>query len=329
MKELEKPVGKSQLFKDLVTLESKLNKQFKTEHSLVRLGEKVGIKLPSISLNLPTFDNYVIGTGGIPRGRIIEFFGPESSGKTTIALHTIACEQKENPDKLCGFVDAEHALDPTYASTLGVNVDELVISQPDCGEEALTIVEEMIESGLFSLIVVDSVSALVPRAELEGAMGDANIGLQARLMSQAMRKLTGPCAKNNVTVVFINQIREKIGVMFGSPETTSGGRALKFFASVRIDVRRKEAITEENTLVGHQIKLKAVKNKVGVPFRETIVNLYYHKGFDTNADLIEQAIKEGIIEQSGAWYKYDGDNYRRTELNEESIVNEIKGKINV
>lgn len=323
--EIKQPTGKSDIFKSLLKLEDTLNKQFKTEHSLVRLGEKVGIKIPSISIGLPTFDNYVIGTGGIPRGRIIELFGPESSGKTTIALHIIGCEQQLSPDKLCGFVDAEHALDPSYAAKLGVNVDELVISQPDCGEDALTTVEMMIESGLFSLIVVDSVSALVPRAELEGEMGDANIGLQARLMSQAMRKLVGPCFKNNVTVIFINQIREKIGVMFGSPETTSGGRALKFFASVRIDVRRKEVIGAKENPEGHEIRLKAVKNKVGVPFRETIIRLLYDSGIDKDSDLIEHAINEGIVEQAGAWYKWNNESYRKNELLE--VLEEIKSKV--
>lgn len=295
-------------------MEEALNKKFSTTNSLVRLGDRVGIPIPSISTGLYTVDKDVIQSGGIPRGRIIELFGPESSGKTTIALHIIGCEQKLGG--VCAFVDVEHSLDPTWASRLGVNVDDLVVAQPDTGEQALETVDALVESKLVTLIVVDSVSALVPRAELEGDMGDAHIGLQARLMSQAMRKLVGACDRNGVTVLFINQIREKVGVIFGSPETTSGGKALKFYASVRLDVRRKEAVKEGEKVIGQIMKIKAVKNKVAAPYRETLVELNYENGIDMDKDAIAYAIKEGVIVQAGAWYKYNGENYRKDGLME-------------
>jgi recombination protein RecA len=297
---------KAEKFEALKKLEGVLNKQFDTTKSLVFLGNKVNQPMPSIRTNIPTLDLDVLGCGGIPRGRIIEVFGPESSGKTTITLHIIACEQK-NTDNLVAFVDAEHALDPTYAAKLGVNVEELLVSQPDSGEDALETVEALVDSGAVSLIVVDSVAALVPKAELEGEMGDSHMGLQARLMSQAMRKLRGKAAMRGVTIIFINQIREKIGVMFGSPETTSGGRALKFFTSVRLDIRRKELIKIGDEVVGHEMKVKAVKNKVGVPFKETIVRLMYGVGIDTFQDLIGFAVSKGVITQKGAWYYYGED----------------------
>ncbi len=305
-KEPEKVLTKKDKFEILSDLNKTLNKQFDVKVSLVRMGEKVGVRVPSISTNLPSLDEGVIQSGGIPRGRIVEIYGPESAGKTTIALHIIACEQ-QSTDNLCAFVDAEHALDPTYASTLGVNVDELVVSQPDSGEQALETVEALIDSGSVSLIVVDSVAALVPQAELDGEMGDSNMGLQARLMSQAMRKLRGKAALKGVTIIFINQIREKIGVMFGSPETTSGGRALKFFASLRLDVRRKDAIGPKEQPIGHILKVKAVKNKLGCPSRETFVNLLYGKGLDTFADSISYAVSTGVIEQAGASYSFEGN----------------------
>jgi recombination protein RecA len=297
---------KEEKFAALKAVEKALNKQFDTTGSLVRLGDKVGMVLPSTPTGLPTLDDYVLSCGGIPRGRIVEVYGPESSGKTTLALHIIACEQRDT-DNLCAFVDAEHALDPTYAETLGVNVDELLVSQPDSGEDALETVEALVESRAVSVIVVDSVAALVPRAELDGEMGDSNMGLQARLMSQAMRKLIGKAAVNGVTVIFINQLRDKIGVMFGSPETTTGGKALKFYASIRLDVRRKEAIGPKEKPIGHVIKIKAVKNKVGPPFRETTVNLMYGSGIDTFADFVGNAVALGAIHQSGAWYDFKGE----------------------
>jgi len=305
-KEPEKELTKKDKFEILSDLNKTLNKQFDCKVSLVRMGDKVGVRVPSISTNLPSLDEEVIQSGGIPRGRIVEIFGPESAGKTTIALHIIACEQ-ETTSNICAFVDAEHSLDPTYASTLGVNVDDLWISQPDSGEQALTIVEQLIDSGAVSLIVIDSVAALVPQAELDGEMGDSNIGLAARLMSQAMRKLRGKASMKGVTLIFINQIREKIGVMFGSPETTTGGRALKFFASLRLDVRRKDPIGPKESPIGHTLKVKAVKNKMGSPMRETFINLLYGKGLDTFADTIAYAVKIGVIDKDGAWYSYKGE----------------------
>ena len=308
----------------LEQIEKELNKKFDTTHSLVKLGSKIGISLPSIPTGLFTLDNNVIQTGGIPYGRLVEIFGPESSGKTTFALHLIGCEQKKGG--IAAFVDAEHALDVNWAKKLGVNVDELLVSQPNNGEEALQTVEALVDSGAVSLIIIDSVSALVPRAELEGEIGDAHVGQQARLMSQACRILTGKCMRNNVTIVWINQIREKIGIMFGNPETTSGGRALKFYASVRLDVRRlSKGIQENDELSGHEIKFKCVKNKVGVPFRETVVRLLYDSGFDTKSDLVEYAISEGVVEQSGGWLSFNGKKYRKEGLIE--VLDEIKEKL--
>jgi recombination protein RecA len=304
-KELETKVPtKVDLFKNLRELEAKLNIQLKTTTSLVRLGSRVNVPMPSISTKMPTIDFNLIGTGGIPRGRIVEIFGPESSGKTTFTLHLVAQEQQLGG--IVAFVDMAHALDPTWAAKLGVNVDELVVSQPDSGEDALDTVEALVESKAVTLIIVDDVSSLVPRAELEGDMGDSHMGLQARLMSQACRKLTPICDKNQVTVLFINQIREKIGVMFGSPETTSGGRALKFYASVRLDVRRKAPIKDGDEIIGHILHFKAVKNKVGVPLRETEVELIYAKGFNTFKNYIEYAISMDVIDQAGSWFKFEG-----------------------
>ena len=308
--------GKEMKFKELDLLSKSMNKKYETENSLIRLGERVGVEMPSIPSLLPTLDFEVLGCGGAPRGRIIEIYGPESSGKTTIALHFIAQEQALGG--ICAFVDAEHAIDPTYAAMLGVNVDDLFINQPDNGEQAMGIVDDLVKSKLVTLIVVDSVAALVPRAELEGEMGDAHVGLQARLMSQAMRKLTGECARNGVTIIFINQIREKIGVMFGSPETTAGGRALKFYSSIRLDVRRQAAIKSGDVVIGHPIKVKAAKNKCGPPLRETFIDLIYGQGLDKNKDIVEYSIKLGILEKAGAWIKYQGQNYRKDDLAEKA-----------
>lgn len=301
-----KVLTKDDKFAILKDLNKTLNKKFDVSVSLALLGERVGVRIPCISTNLPSLDEDVLQSGGIPIGRIVEIFGPESAGKTTLALHIIACEQ-QSTNNLCAFIDAEHSLDPTYAASLGVNVSELSISQPDSGEQALETVEDLIESKAVSLIVIDSVAALVPQAELDGDMGDSHMGLQARLLSQAMRKLRGKAAANNVTLIFINQIREKIGVMFGSPETTTGGRALKFFASVRLDVRRKEAIGPKESPIGHQLKIKCVKNKVGSPMRECFVNLLYGKGLDTFADTVSYGVTCGVVEQAGAWYSYKGE----------------------
>jgi recombination protein RecA len=306
---VQSTTSKADKLKQLKAVEAALNKQFNTSNSLVRLKEHVGVPMPSIPTGISTLDLDVIGVGGFPRGRIIELFGPESGGKTTLALETVAEEQRTGA--LCAYVDAEHALDPNYMEALGVNVDELVISQPDSGEQALETVEALVESGAVTLIVVDSVAALVPQAELDGDMGDSHMGLQARMMSQAMRKLRGKCSMHGVTVIFINQIREKIGVMFGSPETTPGGRALKFYASVRIDVRRVGQdgnITSGDVTIGHKMKLRAVKNKVGAPARSTEVNLIYGKGIDRRTDFINFAKDVGAIEQAGAWFKFEGEN---------------------
>lgn len=307
---IEAPVGKAEKFKRLVALSKALDKKHETTNSLIKLGDKIGVLLPSIETGLTTFDYQVIQTGGLPKGRIIEIFGPESAGKTSFTLHCIA--ECQAAGGVAAFIDAEHALDPNYAVVFGVNVDELIVSQPDNGENALDIVSDLVDSKAVDLIVIDSVSALVPKAELAGDVGDAHVGLQARLMSQALRILTGKASKNGVTIIFINQIREKIGVMFGNPETTSGGRALKFFASVRIDVRRqqsqeKPALMDKGQLVGHTLKLKAVKNKCGRPFQETFVDLYYATGFDKEASLIEYADHRGLFEKSGSWYSIGGE----------------------
>ena len=295
---------KSDKFKALEAVAKSLNKQFGTTQSIVRFDPKKALVLmPSIATGVYSVDYDLIGTGGIPRGRIIEIFGPESSGKTTEALEIVAAEQRTT-DNLAAYVDVEHALDMKYAAQLGVKTDELLISQPDSGEDALETVEALIDSGAVSVIVVDSVAALVPRAELGGEMGDSHMGLQARLMSQAMRKLTGKVAKSGVVLIFINQIREKIGVMFGSPETTTGGRALKFYASVRLDVRKVGWIKSGDVIIGHQLKIKAAKNKVGMPHREVIVDLIYGKGVDRNKDFVEYAVRVGAIQKSGAWYNF-------------------------
>lgn len=304
-----KPLTKDEKKKNLIALGKALDEAHGTTNSLVRLGARRGLMLPSISTGMPTVDYQLIQTGGVPKGRIIEVFGPESAGKTSITLHIIA--ECQAAGGIAAFVDAEHALDPNYAVIFGVDIDELLVSQPDCGEDALDTVDSLIDSRCVDVIVVDSVSALVPRAELDGGMGDVHMGLQARLMSQAMRKLTGKVAKSGVTVIFINQIREKIGTMYGNPETTSGGRALKFYASVRIDVRRQLSkdippLTDKaGELIGHTIKLKAVKNKCGTPFKEAFVDLYYATGFDKEASLIEYANYRGLFQKSGSWYQLD------------------------
>ena len=273
-----------------------------------------------------------LGIGGLPKGRIIEVYGPESSGKTTLALHVIAQEQKNGG--ICAFVDAEHALDPSYAKKLGVNLDDLLISQPDAGEQALEITETLVRSGAVSVVVVDSVAALTPRSELEGDMGDAQVGAQARLMSQAMRKLTGSISRSNCMVIFINQIRMKIGVMFGSPETTTGGNALKFYSSVRLDIRRIGALKDRDEIVGNSTRVKVVKNKVAPPFKQVEFDIMYGEGISKTGEIIDLGVKEGLIEKSGAWFSYGDERIGQGRENakmylkeNENICNEIEEKI--
>ena len=272
--------------------------------SVMKLGQKVAINIEAISTGSLSLD-LALGIGGLPKGRVVEIYGPESSGKTTLALQVIAESQKTGG--ICAFIDAEHALDPIYAKKLGVKTEELLISQPDTGEQALEIADTLIKSGSISVIVIDSVAALTPRAELEGEMGDHHVGLQSRLMSQALRKLTSSIARTNTMVIFINQIRMKIGIMFGNPETTSGGNALKFYASVRMDIRRIGAIKDKEQIIGNATRVKVVKNKVSPPFKVVEFDLMYGKGISKSGELIDLGSKDDIVEKSGAWYAYKGE----------------------
>ncbi|RPG42824.1 MAG: recombinase RecA [Gammaproteobacteria bacterium TMED112] len=272
--------------------------------TIMKLGTRETVEVPSIPTGSFGLDN-ALGIGGLPKGRVVEIYGPESSGKTTLTLQIIAECQKAGGS--AAFIDAEHALDPEYAKALGVDIDELLLSQPDTGEQALEVTDMLVKSGSLDVIVIDSVAALVPRAELEGDMGDSHVGLQARLMSQALRKITGSIQKSNTMVIFINQIRMKIGVMFGSPETTTGGNALKFYSSVRLDIRRIGAIKDGDEVVGNETRVKVVKNKMAPPFKVVEFQILYGKGINKNAEIIEFAVKKGIIEKAGAWYSYKGD----------------------
>lgn len=272
--------------------------------SIMKLGERSLVEVDVISSGSLSIDN-VLGVGGFPKGRIIEIYGPESSGKTTLALQAIAECQKANGK--CAFIDAEHAIDPKYAKALGVDIDELILSQPDSGEQALEIAEVLIKSGAIDLIVIDSVAALVPQAELDGEMGDSNIGLHARLMSKAMRKLAGSMSANNCTAIFINQLREKVGVMFGNPEVTTGGRALKFYASIRLEVRKGEPIKSGSDVIGNKVNVKCAKNKVAPPFKSCTVEIYYGEGISHLSEIVSLGVEYGIIEKSGSWYSYKGE----------------------
>ena len=272
--------------------------------SIMKLGEKQNVDvdvIPSGSIAL----DYILGVGGYPKGRVIEIYGPESSGKTTFALHAIAEIQRK--EGKAAFIDAEHAIDPLYAQNLGVNIDELILSQPDSGEQALEITEMLAKSGAIDLIVVDSVAALVPQAELNGEMGDAQVGLQARLMSKALRKLTAVLNKSSCTIIFINQLREKVGILFGNPETTTGGRALKFYSTVRLDVRRGDVIKNGDEILGNEVKIKVVKNKVAPPFRQAVIEITYGKGINKEAELLELAVKFEIVRKTGSWFEYNGE----------------------
>ena len=289
--------------------------------SIMRLGERPHEEVGSISTNCLSLDA-AIGVGGFPRGRIIEVYGPESSGKTTLALQVVASAQKLGGT--AAYIDAEHALDPDYAEKLGVNIDEMLISQPDSGEQALEIAETLVRSASVDVIVIDSVAALVPRAEIDGEMGDSHMGLQARLMSQALRKLTGIVSTSNTCFIFINQLRDKIGVMFGSPETTTGGKALKFYASVRMDIRRIGAIKDGDKVVGNRTKVKMVKNKVAPPFRECEFDIMYGEGISKEGDLIDLAVAKNIVEKSGAWFSYKGE---RLGQGRENVKNGLRENI--
>ncbi len=307
-----------------------IEKQF-GKGSVMKLGEFKAMNVEAIPTGALSLD-IALGIGGIPKGRIIEVYGPESSGKTTLALHMIAEAQKMGGE--AAFIDAEHALDPVYAKHLGVDIDNLIVSQPDTGEQALEIAEALVRSGAIDIIVVDSVAALVPKAEIDGDMGDAHVGLQARLMSQALRKLAGVINKSNSVIVFINQLREKVGVMFGNPETTPGGRALKFYASVRMDIRKIENIKQDGDVVGNRVRVKVVKNKVAPPFREAEFDIIYGKGISKSGNILDLGINLGLVEKSGSWFGYNGtrigqgrENAKKYLEDNPEIMNEIEEKI--
>jgi recombination protein RecA len=293
-----------------------IDKQF-GKGSIMRMGEKGSMNVETLSTGALALD-LALGVGGLPRGRVVEIYGPESSGKSTLAMHVVAEAQRNGG--ICAYVDAEHAMDPAYARAIGVDIDQLLISQPDTGEQALEIADMLIRSGALDIIVIDSVAALVPRAEIEGEMGDSHVGLQARLMSQALRKITGALSNSKTTAIFINQLREKIGVMFGSPETTSGGKALKFYASVRIDVRRIETLKDGSEAVGNRTRAKVVKNKVAPPFKQAEFDIVYGQGISREGSLIDVGVDQSIIRKSGAWYTYEGDQLGQGKENARSFL---------
>ena len=316
--------------KALATALSQIEKKHGTG-SVMRLGDNAHMEVQAVSTGSISLD-LALGIGGVPRGRIIEIFGPESSGKTTVALHIVAEVQKAGGE--AAFIDAEHALDPVYAKALGVDINNLLVSQPDCGEDALNITEQLVRSGAVDIVVVDSVAALVPRQEIEGDMGQATVGVQARLMSQAMRKLSAIISKSNSIVVFINQLREKVGVMYGNPETTPGGRALKFYSSVRIDVRKADALKNGNDIYGNRVRCKIVKNKVAPPFKSAEFDILYGKGISRSGEVVDIAAELGIINKSGAWFSYEGaklgqgrDNVRRMLEENGELFDEILAKV--
>ncbi len=316
--------------KALQTALTQIEKQF-GKGAVMRLGENKHMNVDHISTGSLTLD-IALGIGGLPRGRIVEIYGPESSGKTTLSLHCIAEGQKNNGN--VAFIDVEHALDPTYAAALGVDVDSLLVSQPDTGEDALEIAEALIRSGAIDVIVIDSVAALVPKAEIEGEMGDSHVGLHARLMSQALRKLAGAINKSNCVAIFINQLREKVGVVYGNPEVTTGGRALKFYSSVRIDIRKQEVLKQNGEMIGAHTKAKVVKNKLAPPFREAEFDIMYGKGISRTGELLDLAVKADIVQKAGAWFSYDGkrlgqgrDNVKELLENDKELSKEIEDKL--
>ncbi len=323
-------MNKEDRLKALETLVANTDKDF-GKGSIMRLGDNRDLSIETIPTG-SLFLDLALGLGGLPKGRIIEIFGPESSGKTTLALHVIAEAQKR--DGFAGFVDAEHALDPGYARNIGVDIDNLYVSQPDNGEQALEIAEAMVRSGAMDVVVVDSVAALVPKAEIDGEMGDSHVGQQARLMSQALRKLTAAISRSGCIVIFINQLREKIGVFYGNPETTTGGRALKFYSSVRLDVRRVQSIKQGNEIIGNQVKVKVVKNKVAPPFKEAEMDIMFGRGISKESDILELGVQAGIIEKSGAWYSYGGnrigngkENVKAYLRSQPELLDEIEQKV--
>lgn len=322
---------KDEKLKALDAAISNIEKQF-GKGSVMKLGESnVNFNVESVPTGSLSLD-IALGLGGVPKGRIVEVYGPESSGKTTVALHMVAEVQKRGG--IAGFIDAEHALDPVYAKNIGVDIDNLYISQPDSGEQALEITETMVRSGAIDIVIVDSVAALVPKAEIDGDMGDSHVGLQARLMSQALRKLTPVVSKNNCVVIFINQLREKVGVMFGNPETTTGGRALKFYSSVRLDVRRIETLKQGGEVVGNRTRVKVVKNKVAPPFKEAEFDIMFGKGISVEGDILDLAANVGIVQKSGAWFAYNDnkigqgrENAKQFLIQNPDIMNEIEQKV--